>query len=176
MRLATAALARNLQTKLNTTSSNAISSWLRTSPNANAAIRSIISRNYTALTSIQNNTPKQDVTNSSTSNNAATKRRAYTTHSQLPSEHQMVYEMCRKFADEELSPNAGEWDKEHKFPTDAVDKLVSVYLCCWILAWNCCLGGGGGYPILYDIDTIFLNHQPSTLTGRTRHDGNQRLL
>ena len=53
------------------------------------------------------------------------RRRAYTTHSQLPSEHQMVYEMCRKFADEELSPNAGRWDREHSFPTEAVEKLVS---------------------------------------------------
>ena len=33
--------------------------------------------------------------------------RKYTTYSQLPSEHQMVYEMCRKFAEEELMPNAG---------------------------------------------------------------------
>lgn len=48
----------------------------------------------------------------------------YTTHSQLPSEHQMVYEMCRKFADEELIPNAGKWDKEHAFPVEAVNKLV----------------------------------------------------
>lgn len=37
----------------------------------------------------------------------------------------MVYEMCRKFADEELAPNAGGWDQKHEFPTDAVDKLVS---------------------------------------------------
>ena len=36
----------------------------------------------------------------------------------------MVYEMCRKFADEELAPNAGEWDQKHEFPKDAVDKLV----------------------------------------------------
>lgn len=36
----------------------------------------------------------------------------------------MVYEMCRKFADEELAPHAGEWDKKHEFPTEAVDKLV----------------------------------------------------
>jgi hypothetical protein len=55
-------------------------------------------------------------------------RRAYTTHSQLPSEHQMVYEMCRKFADEELSPNASRWDKEHSFPTEAVEKLVSFFV------------------------------------------------
>ena len=29
----------------------------------------------------------------------------------------MIYEMCRKFADEELAPNAGEWDKKHEFPS-----------------------------------------------------------
>lgn len=36
----------------------------------------------------------------------------------------MVYEMCRRFADEELAPNAGTWDKEHRFPKEAVDHLV----------------------------------------------------
>ena len=58
--------------------------------------------------------------------------RNYTTHSQLPSEHQMVYEMCRKFADEELSPNAGKWDKEHAFPVEAVNKLVRK---SWLVGW-----------------------------------------
>ena len=38
----------------------------------------------------------------------------------------MVHEMCRKFADEELTPNAGKWDKDHSFPTEAVNKLVRV--------------------------------------------------
>lgn len=33
--------------------------------------------------------------------------------------------MCRKFADEELAPHAGEWDKKHEFPKGAVSKLVS---------------------------------------------------
>lgn len=33
--------------------------------------------------------------------------------------------MCRKFAEEELMPNAGKWDQKHEFPTEAVDKLVS---------------------------------------------------
>ena len=51
--------------------------------------------------------------------------RKYTTHSQLPEEHRMVYEMCRKFADEELAPNAREWDQKHEFPKEAVTKLVS---------------------------------------------------
>ena len=36
--------------------------------------------------------------------------------------------MCRKFADEELAPNAGKWDQKHEFPTEAVDKLVSFKL------------------------------------------------
>jgi len=54
--------------------------------------------------------------------------RNYTSHSQLPSEHQMIYEMCRKFADEELAPNAGEWDQNHAFPTKAVDKLAELGL------------------------------------------------
>lgn len=35
----------------------------------------------------------------------------------------MIYEMCRKFADEELAPNAGEWDKNHQFPTGAIAQL-----------------------------------------------------
>lgn len=50
--------------------------------------------------------------------------RAFTSHSQLPEEHKMIYEMCRKFADEELAQNAGEWDKNHEFPKQAVSKLV----------------------------------------------------
>jgi alkylation response protein AidB-like acyl-CoA dehydrogenase len=50
--------------------------------------------------------------------------RSITTYAQLPEEHRMVYDMCRKFADEELAPNAGTWDKQHAFPTDAVKQLV----------------------------------------------------
>ena len=66
------------------------------------------------------------------------KKSSYTTYSQLPSEHQMVYEMCRKFADEELAPNAGEWDKKHLFPTEAVDKLVrSLFVC--VVCCCCCI-------------------------------------
>ncbi|GMH51927.1 hypothetical protein TrST_g8222 [Triparma strigata] len=49
--------------------------------------------------------------------------RCYTTHEQLPEEHQMIHEMCRKFADEELAPNAGKWDKNHEYPAAAVQKM-----------------------------------------------------
>jgi len=37
----------------------------------------------------------------------AVSSRRYTSHSQLPEEHKMIYEMCRSFADAELAPNAG---------------------------------------------------------------------
>ena len=122
MRLALT-LTRNLQSKLGTSSSS------------NVATRAIItSRNYTILSNPNNNSQSLQnnaaITNNNSNNkNNATKhtKQQYTTHSQLPSEHQMVYEMCRKFADEELAPNAGEWDKKHEFPKEAVDKLVRTY-------------------------------------------------
>lgn len=35
----------------------------------------------------------------------------------------MLRDMCRSFADNELAPNAGEWDKNHTFPKDQVRPL-----------------------------------------------------
>jgi alkylation response protein AidB-like acyl-CoA dehydrogenase len=61
----------------------------------------------------------------SSNNNNNLALRSYMTHSQLPEEHKMVYDMCRRFADEELAPNAGEWDKHHVFPEAAIAQLVS---------------------------------------------------
>jgi len=55
-------------------------------------------------------------------------RRSVTTHSQLPEEHKMIYEMCRNFADNELAPNAGQWDQKHEFPSDAVAQLAELGL------------------------------------------------
>jgi butyryl-CoA dehydrogenase len=40
----------------------------------------------------------------------------------------MIYEMCRRFADEELAPNAREWDQKHVFPKAAVDQLFELGL------------------------------------------------
>jgi butyryl-CoA dehydrogenase len=40
----------------------------------------------------------------------------------------MIYEMCRKFADEELAPNAGMWDKKHQFPAEAMSHLSDLGL------------------------------------------------
>jgi Acyl-CoA dehydrogenase, N-terminal domain len=56
-------------------------------------------------------------------------RRSITTYSQLPSEHQMIYDMCRKLTDEEIAPNAKQWDKDHCFPTTAIHKLVRTFCC-----------------------------------------------
>lgn len=57
-----------------------------------------------------------------------TAARAYTSHSQLPEEHRMIHEMCSKFADEELAPNAGAWDQKHEYPTDAIAQLSDLGL------------------------------------------------
>lgn len=65
-------------------------------------------------------------TSSTTASSAYSRK--YTTYSQLPEEHQMIYEMCRKFADEELAPNAGMWDKKHQFPAEAMSHLSELGL------------------------------------------------
>jgi len=85
----------------------------------------IASSNYYSTLPSQNHHGTPPAKHHSSNISASPSSRKYTTYSQLPSEHQMVYEMCRKFADEELAPNAGGWDQKHEFPTDAVDKLVS---------------------------------------------------
>lgn len=41
----------------------------------------------------------------------------------LNDEQQMVREMCRKFADNELAPRAAEYDRTHEFPWEPVKKL-----------------------------------------------------
>jgi len=74
------------------------------------------------------NTPSINLNHNRYHNPNDPHRRHYTTHSQLPEEHQMIYDMCRKFADEELAPNAGKWDKEHSFPKDAVSQLAQLGL------------------------------------------------
>lgn len=41
----------------------------------------------------------------------------------LTEDHRQVVEICRNFADTELSPIAGELDKQHRFPAEQVIKL-----------------------------------------------------
>ncbi len=42
---------------------------------------------------------------------------------ELSEEQRQVRDLCRKFADEELKPNARAWDEHHRFPTEAIAKL-----------------------------------------------------
>ncbi|MFL5261257.1 MAG: acyl-CoA dehydrogenase [Anaeromyxobacteraceae bacterium] len=44
-------------------------------------------------------------------------------HVELNEEQRQVQDLCRKFADDELVPNAKRWDEEHHFPREAVKKL-----------------------------------------------------
>ncbi len=46
----------------------------------------------------------------------------------LTEEQSQVRDLCRKFADEELRPNARRWDAEHVFPAEAVKKLAEMGL------------------------------------------------
>ena len=44
-------------------------------------------------------------------------------HIELSEEQRQVRDLCRKFADEELKPNARRWDEQHHFPAEAIAKL-----------------------------------------------------
>jgi hypothetical protein len=57
---------------------------------------------------------------------SAARVRSITTHSQLSEEQRMLYEMCRRFADEEIAPNAREWDQKHEFPSKVKDLVRCV--------------------------------------------------
>lgn len=42
---------------------------------------------------------------------------------ELPEEHRMLRDVCRQFADKELTPNAGKWDETHTFPTETIKAM-----------------------------------------------------
>ncbi len=76
-------------------------------------------------------------------------KRSISSHSQLPEETAMVYEMCRKFADEELAPHAGTWDQKHEFPLEAVASLSELGLMGINTPEN--IGGSGLDALSYAI-------------------------
>jgi butyryl-CoA dehydrogenase len=47
---------------------------------------------------------------------------------ELTDEQRLLRDTCREFADRELKPNARRWDKEHKFPAEAVKKAFELGL------------------------------------------------
>ena len=61
-------------------------------------------------------------------------------------EHKMLRDMCRAFADTELAPNAGKWDKAHEFPVDAIKQMSEMGLMG--VAQPTDYGGAGSRPCL----------------------------
>src|SRR3954466_1831782 len=47
---------------------------------------------------------------------------------ELSEEQRLLRETCREFADRELKPHAKRWDREHKFPAEAVKKAFELGL------------------------------------------------
>src|SRR5438874_6022263 len=47
---------------------------------------------------------------------------------ELSEEQRLLRDTCRDFADRELIPNAKRWDREHKFPKEAVEKAFELGL------------------------------------------------
>src|SRR6266550_1785141 len=47
---------------------------------------------------------------------------------ELSEEQRLLRDTCREFADRELRPNARRWDREHKFPKEAVQKAFELGL------------------------------------------------
>lgn len=60
--------------------------------------------------------------------------------------------MCRKFADEELAPNAGKWDKQHEFPREAITHLAELGLMGISTPEDC--GGSGLDAMSYAIAMV----------------------
>ena len=46
----------------------------------------------------------------------------------LTDEQRLLRDTCRDFAERELRPNAKRWDREHKYPADAVKKAFELGL------------------------------------------------
>ena len=51
---------------------------------------------------------------------------------ELTDEQKLLRETCRDFADRELKPNAKRWDREHKYPAEAVKKM-ELYRKDWLI-------------------------------------------
>src|SRR5207302_8913371 len=45
---------------------------------------------------------------------------------ELTEEQRLLRDTCREFAEKELRPNAKRWDREHRFPAEAVGKAFEL--------------------------------------------------
>ena len=46
----------------------------------------------------------------------------------LSAEQREIQALAREFAEAEIEPHAAEWDREHRFPREVVDKLAELGL------------------------------------------------
>src|SRR2546421_3413946 len=60
---------------------------------------------------------------------------------ELSVEQRLLRDTCREFADRELIPNAKRWDREHRYPAEAVKKAFELGLSGVAVPPG---GGGGG--------------------------------
>ena len=65
----------------------------------------------------------------------------------LTEEQTMIRDMARAFAAEQLAPNAGEWDRTHAFPADAIRQMGELGLLGMLVPeeWG---GAGAGHVAL----------------------------
>jgi butyryl-CoA dehydrogenase len=68
---------------------------------------------------------------------------------ELTEEQRQVRDLCREFAERELTPNARRWDEEHHFPADAVKKLAELGLMGVAVPTE--WGGGGMDNVSYAV-------------------------
>jgi butyryl-CoA dehydrogenase len=68
---------------------------------------------------------------------------------ELTEEQAQVRELCRDFAERELRPHAGRWDREHRFPAEAVRQLGELGLMGVAIPPE--HGGAGMDPLAYAV-------------------------
>lgn len=80
---------------------------------------------------------------------AASRRglRAFSTA--IGEEHVALRDMCRKFADEELAPNARAWDKAHEIPAEVVQQVAALGVLGTAISDE--YGGAGFNNLAYSI-------------------------
>src|SRR5258708_24378558 len=65
----------------------------------------------------------------------------------LSEQHAEIREAVRRFAREQLAPNAARWDREKEFPKDALKGLAAMGLCGVAISGEWC-GAGLDYTSL----------------------------
>ncbi|CAH2235928.1 jg24475 [Pararge aegeria aegeria] len=103
--------------------------------------------------------------------------------SALPETYQMLYKTCRDFAEQELKPNAANFDRNHLYPGDAIKKMGELGLMA--IATSEELGGTGLDYLAYAIALeeisrgcasagVIMSVNNSLYLGPVNHWGNEK--